>query len=164
MSFGFMLVAFLATTNAGRVALACRGGRPGRGTLALAPAAGFSLVAVGAVLADDLLDALAISPESFRIAAGLVLAAAGLRTIVWPTPSGPFAAILVTPALACLAVSFGADEATGAVLGAAAIALAVVAPAAVAPPRTPAGRAAEFLAALQVIVAVALVVSGVRDV
>ena len=84
-----------------------------------------------------MLDALAISPESFRIAAGLVLAAAGLRTIVWPRPSGPFAAILVTPALACLAVSFGADEATGAVLGAAAIALAVAAIAALAAPRIP---------------------------
>jgi hypothetical protein len=164
MSFGFMVVAFVATTNAGRVALACRGGRPTPRTLALALMAGSGLVAVGAVFADELLDALAISPESFRIAAGLVLAAAGLRTIVWPQPSGPFAAILVTPALACLAVSFGADEATGKVLGAAAIALAAAAIAVAAGPREPIGRAAEFLAALQVVVAVALVISGVRDV
>jgi hypothetical protein len=164
MSFGFMVVAFVATTNAGRVALACRAGRPTPRTLASALMAGFGLVVVGAVFADELLDALDISPESFRIGAGLVLAAAGLRTIVWPQPSGPFAAILVTPALACLAVSFGADEATGKVLGAAAVALAVVAIAAVARPRVPVGRAAEFLAALQVVVAVALVVSGVRDV
>jgi len=164
VSFGFMVVGFLATTNAGRVALACRGGRPTPRTLALALAAGFGLVAVGAAVADELLDALAISPESFRIAAGLVLAAAGLRTIVWPQPSGPFAAILLTPALACLAVSFGADEETGKVLGAAAISFVVVAIAALARPREPIGRAAEFLAALQVVVAVALVVSGVREV
>jgi hypothetical protein len=164
MSFGFMLVAFIATTNAGRVALACRGARPAPRTLALALAAGFALVAVGALVADDLLDALSISPESFRIAAGLVLAAAGLRTIVWPQPSGPFAAILITPSLACLAISFGADEAAGAVLGAAAIALGVVAAAALAPARTPLGRATEFLAAAQVVIAVALVVSGMRDV
>lgn len=164
MSFGFMVVAFVATTNAGRVALACRGDRPPPSSLALALMAGSGLVVVGAVFADELLDALAISPESFRIAAGLVLAAAGLRTIVWPQPSGPFAAILVTPALACLAVSFGADEATGKVLGAAAIALAIVAVAAAAGPREPIGRAAEFLAALQVVVAVALVISGIRDV
>ena len=164
MSFGFMLVAFIATTNAGRVAFASRGARPTTRTLALALAAGAGLIAVGTLVADDLLDALSISPESFRIAAGLVLAAAGLRTIVWPEPSGPFAAILVTPALACLAISFGADEAVGAVLGAAAIALALVAAAALAAPRLPAGRATEFLAAAQVVIAVALVVSGVRDV
>lgn len=164
MSFGFLVAGFLATTNAGRVALACREGRPTPRTLALALMAGFGLIAVGAVLADELLDALAISPESFRIAAGLVLAAAGLRTIVWPQPSGPFAAILVTPELACLAVSFGADEALGKVLGAAAIALPIVAIAAVARPREPIRLAASFLAALQVVVAVALVVSGVRDV
>jgi hypothetical protein len=164
MSFGFMVVAFVATTNAGRVALACREGRPSPRTLALALLVGAGLIVAGAVPADELLDALDISPESFRIAAGLVLGAAGLRTIVWPRPSGPFAAILVTPSLACLAVSFGADEPVGEVLGAAAIALAVVATAAVAGPRAPVGRATEFLAALQVVVAVALVVSGVRDV
>jgi hypothetical protein len=165
VSFGFMVAGFLAATNAGRVALACRGERPPSRTLALALSAGLALIVVGAVFAEDLLDALAISPESFRIAAGLVLGAAGLRTIVWPQPSGPFAAILVTPSLACLAVSFGADEATGEVLGAAAIALAVVAIAAAAHPREPAaGLATQFLAALQVVVGVALVISGIRDV
>jgi small neutral amino acid transporter SnatA (MarC family) len=164
VSFGFLVAGLLATTNAGRVALARRAGRPTPGALALALMAGSGLIAAGAVLADGLLDALAISPESFRIAAGLVLAAAGLRTIVWPRPSGPFAAILVTPELACLAVSFGADEGMARVLGAAAIALPIVAIAALARPREPTGLAARFLASLQVVVAVALVVSGVRDV
>ena len=73
---------------------------------------------------------------------------------MWPQPSGPFAAILVTPSLACLAVSFGADEATWAVLVAGVIALAVVAITAAAGPRAPIGRAAEFLSALQVVVGV----------
>jgi hypothetical protein len=81
-----------------------------------------------------------------------------------PRPSGPFVAILVTPELACLAISFGADDALVKVLAAAAIALAVVAIAAVAGSREPTGRMAQFLAALQIVVAVALVVSGVRDV
>jgi hypothetical protein len=164
MSFAFLLAGFIATTNAGRVALACPGGRPVSRILALALLAGGGLVVAGALVADPLLDALEISPESFRIAAGLVLAAAGLRTIVWPRPSGPFVAILVTPELACLAVSFGADDAMVKVLGAAAIALVIVAIAAVAGPREPTGRAAQFLAALAVVVAVALVVSGIRDV
>ena len=165
MSFAFLVAGFLATTNAGRVALASRAERPSPRTLAAALIAGFALIAVGVILADDLLDWLAISPESFRIAAGIVLGASGVRTIVWPRPSGPFGAILVTPALACLAVSSGADAATGKALGAAVIALAVVGIAAWAPPREPTSAlTTQFLAALQVVIAVALVVSGVRDV
>jgi hypothetical protein len=165
VSFAFLVAGFLATTNAGRIALAARGERPATRTLAIALIAGLALIAVGVFLADDLLDALDISPESFRIAAGIVLAASGARTIVWPRPSGPFGAILVTPALACMAVSSGADAATGKVMGAAVIALAVAAIAGWAPPREPvAGLAAQFLSALQVVIAVALVISGIRDV
>jgi hypothetical protein len=106
LSFAFLVAGFLATTNAGRVALASRAERPAPRTLAVALLAGLALIALGVLFADDLLDALAISPESFRVAAGIVLGASGVRTIVWPQPSGPFGAILVTPALACLAVSF----------------------------------------------------------
>ena len=165
MSFAFLVAGFLATTNAGRVALAGRYERPTPRALGVALVAGLALIVAGVVLADDLLDALAISPESFRIAAGIVLAASGVRSIVWPGFSGPFEAILVTPALACMAVSSGADEGTGKVLGAALIALAVVAIAGTTRPREPvAGLAAQFLSALQVVIAVALVISGIRDV
>jgi hypothetical protein len=93
------------------------------------------------------------------------LAGTGLRTIIWPQPvPGPFAAILVTPELVLVAISFGADEGTARALGAAAVSIPVVAWAAVRPARWPATRAAQFFAALQLVVAVALVVSGVRDV
>jgi hypothetical protein len=164
VSFGFLAAGFLAATNAGRVALAFQADRPQPRSAALALLAGFGLVAVAAVFADDLLDGLSISPESFRIAAGLVLGVAGARTLVWPHPAtGPFAAILVTPELACLAVSFGADEATWKVLAAAAVALPFLV-AAVTRPRGPMALAAQFLAALQLVVAVALIVSGIRDV
>ena len=165
MSFGFLVAGFLATTNAGRVALASRVAHPGRRAVASALLLGFGLVSVSVVFAGDLLEGLTISPESFRIAAGLVLGATGLRTIVWPQPmQGPFAAILVTPELVVLAISFGADESTARALTAAAVSIPFLTWAALRPPRKASGLAAQFLAALQLAVAVALVVSGVRDV
>jgi small neutral amino acid transporter SnatA (MarC family) len=166
VSFGFLVAGFLATTNAGRVALAASELRPRRRDVAIALGAGLVLAAVAIAVAGDLLDALSISPESFRIAAGIVLAATGLRDIVWPTaePSGPFGAALVTPDLAAVAISFGADEPTGKALGAAAIAFVVVAGALAVRRRDALVRGAQFLAAVEIVVATALVVSGIRDV
>ncbi|HEY3186935.1 MAG TPA: hypothetical protein VGJ70_05650, partial [Solirubrobacteraceae bacterium] len=109
MSFAFQVAGFLATTNAGRVALARRAAQPSRRSMAVALLAGAGLIGVCTLVAGDLLDALDISPESFRIAAGLVLVATGVPTLVAPSSwSGPFAAVLITPELTCLAVSFGA--------------------------------------------------------
>ena len=168
-----MLAGFLAATNPARVAIAARAERPRPGAVALAGLLGAGLVVVAALLGDELLDALDVSPESFRIAAGLVAGATGARWIGWPRFDGPFAAVLVTPELACLAVSFGADEPIGTVLAAAAISVPLLAVAALshpgkpsAPERSdePAVVAARFLAALQVVVAVGLVVSGVCEV
>jgi small neutral amino acid transporter SnatA (MarC family) len=131
----------------------------------LALGLGYGGIAVVAVFADDLLDALDVSPESFRIAAGLVLAATGVRELIWAQPSGaPFAAVLLTPELVCAALSFGADETVGRTLAAAAIALPPVALAALSDRARVGPPAARFLAALQIVVAVALGVSGVRDV
>ena len=164
MSFGFLLAGFLATTNAGRVALACQQARPRPSTAGLALAGGAALVVAATVFADDLLDALSISPESFRIAAGLVLAVTAVRVLVWPeVVAGPFTAVLITPELACVALSFGADESTGKALAAAALTLPVLAVAATTRAPLPA-LAAQLLAALQIIVAVALAISGMRDV
>ena len=170
MSFGFLIAGFLAATNAGRVALARESEQPSRRTLAAALVAGAAIVVAATVFAGDLLDALTISPESFRIAAGFVLLVTAIRTIIWPsTSAGPFPAVLVTPELAVLALSFGADEPTGKVLGAAAISLPLLA---IAATRLPlGGRAplsstatAQLLAGLQIVVAVALAISGMRDV
>jgi hypothetical protein len=86
-------------------------------------------------------------------------------TLVAPSSwSGPFAAVLITPELTCLAVSFGADEPTAKVLGAAAVVLVVIAIAGLVRPRAPLVLATRFLAALQLVVAVALVVAGMRDI
>jgi hypothetical protein len=164
MSGGLLIAGFLATTNAGRVALARDGARPGGRDLAAALAAGAVLIAAAAAAADPLLDALDISPESFRIGAGLVLAVGGAVSLIRPRRSGPFAAVLVTPELVCFAISAGAEEPLPQVLGAAGLALAVAALAALAPRPEAIGRVAPFLAALQLVVGVALVVAGVRDV
>jgi hypothetical protein len=165
MSFGFLLAGFLATTNAGRVALEREQSRPGSATVGLALVGGAALAFVAVLFADDLLDALTINPESFRIAAGIVLAVTAVRTLLWPrAAAGPFAAVLITPELACLALSFGADEALGRTLGAAAVAMAVAALAAAIRMPIPAALTAQLLAALQVVVAVALAISGMRDV
>ena len=165
MSFGFLLAGFLATTNAGRVALARERTRPDPRTIVVGLAAGAALIVVAVVFSDDLLDALSISPESFRIAAGIVLAVIAVRTLLWPDAvGGPFAAVLITPELACLALSFGADEPTGRVLGAATATLPVVAVAATTRLPLPLALTAQLLAAVQIVVAVALTISGMRDV
>jgi len=72
--------------------------------------------------------------------------------------------VLVTPELAAVSVSFGADESAGKVLAAAAIALLPALLAARARRRETSALAAQFLAALQIVVAIALAVSGIRDV
>jgi hypothetical protein len=165
VSFGFLVAAFVATLNAGRVALAAQERQPAARAVALALAAPAVLVVAAVLLADPILDGLSISPPSFRLGAALVLIATGLRTLVAPAPpDGPFLAILVTPELACLALSFGADEPAGEVLAAAALGLLPAVFARRLSDRGVAGLAARFLAALQLVVAVALGVSGIRDV
>jgi small neutral amino acid transporter SnatA (MarC family) len=165
MSFGFLVATFLATTNAGRVALAAQTARPGRRDWAIAVLAAVALVLLGVLLADPLLDALSISPPSFRLAAGIVLLAAGLKTLVWPTPApGPFAAVLVTPELTVAVISFGADEPAGKVLAAAALGLLPILLAARARRAETSAAAARLLAALQIVAGVALGVNGIRDV
>jgi small neutral amino acid transporter SnatA (MarC family) len=165
MSFGFLVAGFLATTNAGRVALAAQAARPRSRHWIVAVAAAAALVVVGVLVADPLLDALSISPPSFRLAAGIVLLAAGLKTLVWPTPApGPFAAVLVTPELAVAAISFGADEPAGKVLAAAAVGLLPILLAARVQRPEASAVAARLLAALQIVIGVALGVNGIRDV
>jgi hypothetical protein len=166
VSFAFLVAGFLATTNAGRVALARATAGPSTRERLVAVGVGATVIVLAAAFADDLLDALDISPESFRIAAGIVLAATGIRELIWPHIPGdaPFAAVLLTPELVCVALSFGADESLGRTLAAGAIGLSFAAVAALADRVRPGPLPARLLAALQIVVAVALGVSGVRDV
>jgi hypothetical protein len=165
VSFAFLVAGFLATTNAGRVALASLECRPGRREWTIALLAGAVLLVGSTLLADPLLDALSISPESWRIAAAIVVGVAGVRTLVWPrATSGPFGAVLVTPGLAVLAISFGADEPLGKALAAGVLGLLPLLLAYRARGEDASALAAQFLAALAVVVAIALAVSGIRDV
>jgi small neutral amino acid transporter SnatA (MarC family) len=132
---------------------------------------------VAASLATPLLDALSIEPESFWIGAGLVLAATGLGRIIvpiggWePLAEGPWSwlvpvtyPVLVGPdlVLALLAAGSHHDGLWG--VAGAIVALAVVV--------TGLGRGrpavwratARITAAVQVVLAVALVIDGIRGV
>jgi small neutral amino acid transporter SnatA (MarC family) len=173
----------LATVNPARVPL----GLPDAPTrtrlslLAAASVAALLLGTAGLAAADPLLDALDVSPESLRIAAGIVLVAGGLRSLVAPRPTsdpglpGRLAAIvpvlfplLLTPELALVVLSAGADERNAAALAGLAVAV-VLAVAAALIRRAPVidgifVAAARLLGAILVLAGVAYVVDGIRDV
>jgi small neutral amino acid transporter SnatA (MarC family) len=158
VTFALMVAGFLGTLNVGRVALAYE---QGRRSLIAAAAIAAALVVAAVVLADDLLDALDISPESFEIAAGIVLAAAGARALVSPSAGdAPPAALLVRPDLVVLAISLGATDPNGKVLAAAAVGFLSL-PLAT---RRSVAAAMPWLAALEIVVAAALAVAGIQDV
>lgn len=178
MSFGLLLLAFVTAVNPCRTAL---GLAVPRAALVLG-----SLVALGAGAAlaapgDATLDALDVSPESFRLAAGLVLALEGARALVLVRPAaepalpGLGAALvpvafprLLQPGVVTLAVAAGGDRVVGDAIAALAVALAFAC-AAGALPRSaraeallvPGGR---LVAALEVAAGVALAVDAIRDV
>ena len=178
MSLAFLVVAFVAAVNPCRARLGFRGPWP---TLALGAAlaalAGAALAAVGAAV----LDALDVSPESFRLAAGLVLAVEGARTLAWLRPAterglpGLWAAVvpvsfplLLQPGVVVLALAAGGDD----VVGRAVAALAVALGAAAAAGAIRGGAGAEGLlvagsrlfGAIELTAGVALAVDAVRDV
>ena len=180
MSLGFPVLAFVAVVNPARVRLGApvkeRAGLVALGSL-VALAAGAALV----VLAGEILAAVDVSPESFRLATGLVLAVEGAWTLVrLPSPAeaglpGRLGALvpvafplLLTPGLVALALSAGADASTAEALGALAVALvAASASAAVERGSLPAlllTAVARLLAAAEIVAAVAIAVEGIRDV
>lgn len=130
--------------------------------------------------APHLLDWLDIAPESFRVAAGIVMATMGvlviafgaittdtdrvdLRAAVFPVA----VPLLAGPAGLMAAVSYGADDSFGQAFGAAAIivvAAAALLAARLENARPILGGVARVTGALLVAVAAGLIVSGVRDI
>jgi small neutral amino acid transporter SnatA (MarC family) len=179
-----LAVAALAAVNPFRL----RGGMPEEpsGRARLGPLVGgavFGLAALAglALASGPFLDAIEVTPETFRIAAGLVVVAAGIRTVLRPDPGGEpelpgwRAALwpvafprVVSPEAVALAITAGSIEGAGAttvVLAAAllvTVALGVVA-------RTPgAASLLRWLAGLTGVLLVAagvfLMIDGIRDV
>lgn len=178
MSFWFLLLAFAASLNACRVGLAFPGHPV---TLALG-----SLLALGAGTAlafsgRGVLEALEISPESFRLAAALVLTVEGARALLAGQPTtapavpGLRAALvpvafplLLQPGVVVLALAAGGDDISGLAIGALAVALLLVAGTGLLPRGTRAeallAAGGRLLGALEIAVGVALAVDALRDV
>lgn len=180
MSLGFLLLAFVAVVNPARVRLGASE-RDRASLVALGSLVAFAAAAALAVPAGEILAALDVSPESFRLATGLVLAVEGVWTFARPSPS-PGAALpgrlgalvpvafplLLTPGLVALALGAGADASMAEVLGALGAAL-VLASAGAAAERSPVAvvvlpAATRLLAAAEIVAAVVIALEGVRDV
>jgi small neutral amino acid transporter SnatA (MarC family) len=178
VSFAFLAFAFVAAVNPSRVRLVLPERRA-----AVALGAFVALGAVGgiAALGGALLDALDISPESFRLGAALVLALEGARALVFARPgaepelAGLLAAVvpvafplLLTPGVVALAVAAGGDDVEAEAGGAFALALAFVL-GATAVRRNPRNDAllvagGRLFGALEIAAGVALAVGAIRDV
>ncbi len=186
-----LLLAMIAVVNPAAVALAASvEAAPAleqRRWLALpALALAVALVAAAALLHERWLDALDVSAASFEAAAGFVLLAAALVTLVrgraveagllaTRSPRGYAAALAFPvsagPAVLVAAIAYAERGGAGATLAAAAVALVLAALAsAAAPLPLPArsalwlGVAARTLAALLAVLAVGLIVDGLRAV
>ena len=171
MSFGLLLVAFLGAVNPCRARLAL----PARPEVAgLGALVALAVAAAVAALGGAALDALDVSPESFRLAAGLVLAVEGARALVWPQPArepelpGLGAAlipvafpILLQPGVVVLALAAGGDGVGASGIGALAIALLAAAV-------LPGGRllpaGARLVGSLEIVAGAALAISAIGDV
>lgn len=180
------LLIFLAAVNPAAAAMAAaRGPRPPAMAAIAAFALAAALLLAAAAIADPLLDFLDIAPETFRIAAGIVMATQGVLA-VWSgrTPaelpaesSGPAWAaglfplgfpLLANPASVIAAVNYGADDGVAKAWLAALVPLALGAAALAIGAghrwRPATDGAARILGALLVVVAVGLIVAGVRDI
>jgi small neutral amino acid transporter SnatA (MarC family) len=185
-----LVLVFFAAVNPAAVALAAAAATAAAPALrrpaARAAAAVIGLVVAvglfgGATLAaEPLLDALDIAPETFRIAAGIVMAIVGAYAVwrasvgcepasdSWEAGVFPFGLpLLAGPASLIAAVSYAVDRGEGKTLGAAVVPVAVAAGLIVAGVgrwRPAADAVARVTGALLIALACGLIVEGVRDI
>jgi small neutral amino acid transporter SnatA (MarC family) len=178
MSFGFLLLAFVAAANPCRASLVLPPQPP---ALAVGALVALGTCAALAASGGVVLDALDVSPESFRLATALVLGLEGVRALLLPRPPtepelpGLGAALvpiafplLLQPGVVMLALAAGADDVAGRAVGAlaAAFGMVVLTGAVRVEERGGALLAAggRLIGALELAVGVALAVDAVRDV
>lgn len=178
MSFAFLLFALVAAVNPCRVRLVLP---ERRSAVALGALLALGSAAAVAAVGGAFLDALDISPETFRLAAGVVLALEGARVLVLARPTeeprlGGLAAALVpvafplllTPGVVVLALAAGGDEVAAEAVGGLALAFALVLLATFFPrsERADAILAAggRVLGAAEIAAGIALAVDALRDV
>ena len=181
-----LMVVFFAAINPAAVAMSmvhAGGDGERRANWRVAAIGGVTAVVMYALacwVAPHLLDWLQIAPESFRVAAGIVMATMGVEAIWFGaiTTDGddvgiqaavfPLGVPLIAgPAGLMAAVSYGDDQGFGRAFGAAAVIVAVVVALLFARPergRPALGGMARVTGALLVAVAAGLIVSGVREI
>lgn len=179
MTGWFVFLAYFAAVNPPRLRPhVATGGAPGR-PLQLALGAAV-VVGVGLILvlaADGILDALDVTDETWRLAAGVVCGLVGARTVVaprlgeMPSPDGlgliPIAfPLLITPQLAVLAILFGATEPFVPAWGLLAVGVGAGVAAGSLRYRRPEVwlALARLFGTVLVVVGVSLVIAGIRDV
>jgi small neutral amino acid transporter SnatA (MarC family) len=177
VSFAFLLLALVASTNPcrARLVLPERSSAVALGAL-IALGSASAVAAVGGAL----LDALDITPETFRLASALVLALEGTRALVArPVPEpelgGLGAALLpvafpllLTPGVVMLALTAGGDDMVGEAVGTLALAFALVLLVILIPRGTRAdallAAGGRLLGALEIAAGVTLAVDSLHDV
>lgn len=180
MTWWYLLAIAVVSVNAARIRPALPGSGRHRVALAAAGAAivfGLGLSAVG--WADALLEALAITPETWRIAAGVVALLGGAWVLAFPTRreeeglAGWWTALVpvafplvLSPELAGFMVLFAVTERAGDWLSALLIALLTVPAAGVLEVRRRGLWAASsrLAAALLIALSIAQIIEGIRDV
>ena len=177
----FAFIAYLAAVNPPRlrIGLPEADGRARFGPLLAGSALVFVITAALALSAETVLEWFQITPESWRMASGIIVGLVGARVLVapqraeepvldgWGAALVPVAfPLLFTPQLATLAVLFGGTESSSVAVGR--LALAMVVAVAVGMMRRTRDAlwlaSARFFGALLIIVAVLEVVEGIRDV
>lgn len=185
--FARLLVIFLAAVNPAAVALAVQDrfatgatSPPAAKTVLIGAGAALALLATAVLAADPLLDFLDVAPETFRIAAGIVMATTGVfaawRARVaaaplegdWRDGVFPLALpLLAGPAGLVAAMSYGLDEGRGLTFVAAAVVVTLASALCLAQTRRatrPLDALARIAGALLVVIAAGLIVEGVGDI
>lgn len=177
MSGWFVLLAYLSAVNPPRLRPHLPGS-PERARPAVMLAAAAAVLAAGLALvlaAEPFLDALDITTETWRIAAGIVVGLVGARVVIAPrlseVPPGSWLVpvafpLLFTPQLAVLAVLFGATQPVPMAWGWLVVAVVAGVAGGVLRCRRPGlwWALARLFGAVLVVVSIGLVVAGIRDV